>query len=226
MKQIVLPKHPAVYNDAFIPLFARLLKDCHTVLDPFAGTGKLAAVKRYGYLGLVIANELEKEWAAWCVINGCDIVLSTDAETLSPDLLPPLDAICTSPTYGNRMADHFQESVPSRRITYYHTLGHKLHEENSGMMPYGQAYREKHNRAYRHLCDLLLPGGTFIINTKNFIQDGKTVDVTAFHVQELKKYLSLKKSWRIPCSGLRLGANRERRVTYESVHLFIKERRL
>ena len=38
-----ISKHPAKYSDIFIPVFAKILSkyDCHKILDPFAGIGKI-----------------------------------------------------------------------------------------------------------------------------------------------------------------------------------------
>ena len=58
----VLPvKHPATYTNSFIPVFAELLNGCDTVLDIFAGVGKLAMIKEHGFIGKVVCNELERE---------------------------------------------------------------------------------------------------------------------------------------------------------------------
>jgi len=53
--------HPAKFTDRFLPIFAHLLKDSQNVIDPFAGTGKLALIKTHGYTGKVICNELERD---------------------------------------------------------------------------------------------------------------------------------------------------------------------
>ena len=39
-------KHPAKFTDSFIPIFAEKLQRCETILDPFAGTGKIAEIKK------------------------------------------------------------------------------------------------------------------------------------------------------------------------------------
>ena len=53
------------------------------------------------------------------------------------------EAICTSPTYGNRMADHFEAKDGSKRNTYRYAIGRALDEENTGKMQWGKKYREK-----------------------------------------------------------------------------------
>ena len=56
-------KHPAKFTDSFIPIFAKKLQGFKTILDPFAGTGKIAEIKKYGWQGKIICNEIEPEWA-------------------------------------------------------------------------------------------------------------------------------------------------------------------
>ena len=53
-------QHPAKYSDVFIPIFADLLKDCEIVLDPMAGTGKLALIKALGFNGKEIRETQER----------------------------------------------------------------------------------------------------------------------------------------------------------------------
>lgn len=152
-------KHPAKFTDTLIPEMAKMLSEFNTgkVLDPFAGTGKIALVKRYGFEGTIYANEIEPEW----IENneyGCDFITTQDAELLDyPEGF--FDAICTSPTYGNRMADHHIAKDGSKRITYTHYLGRQLNDENTGKMQFGEDYIEKHKRIYKHLFALVRGGG-------------------------------------------------------------------
>jgi hypothetical protein len=143
-----------------------------------------------------------------------------DAEKLPTDIFRMVDAVCTSPTYGNRMADHFKARDTSVRYTYRGSLGRDLDQENTGRMHFGLKYQEKHGRIYQRLCSNLRPGGVFILNTKNFICRGETVDVTEFHAHELKKYCVLEKLYRIPAAGVQNGANRAQRAPYETIHVF------
>lgn len=74
-------KHPAKFTDNLIPEIANMLSDVNygRVLDPFAGTGKIALIKKYNFNGLVYANEIEPEW----IVNneyGCDYITTQDAE--------------------------------------------------------------------------------------------------------------------------------------------------
>lgn len=128
-------KHPAKYNDKFIPIIARTCCGMNRILDPFAGTGKICAIKDFGYTGDIYCNELESEW----IYNDTyhpDYITICDAEYLDyPNEY--FDAIVTSPTYGNRMADHHKAKDGSKRLTYTHCLGHDLHDGNTGVMQWG-----------------------------------------------------------------------------------------
>ena len=109
--------HPAKYSDILLPVFRGMLSGCKDILDPFAGTGKLRLV--FPDCTLL---EIEPEWAS---ISGAIV---GDA-TKMPFADCTFDAICTSPTYGNRMADSFidhQIEKQYKRNTYTHQLGRKL----------------------------------------------------------------------------------------------------
>lgn len=88
-------KHPAKYSNIFIPDFAKLLRDCGRVLDPFAGTGKLALIKEYGFGGEIYCSEIESEWAISSEHN-VDHWHIGDSSTL-PWEDDFFDAVCTSP---------------------------------------------------------------------------------------------------------------------------------
>lgn len=184
MAEIVTVKHPAKYADDFIPIFAEMVGSSKRILDPFAGTGKIGNIKKFGFNGFVYANEIEREWLC-STQNLCDCLTFEDAEFLD---FPNgwFDAIVTSPTYGNRMADHHHAQDGSKRLTYTHCLGRPLNPENTGKMQWGDEYRQKHIRCYRHLVDLLASGGKFIINVKDHIRKQEVIHVTDFHVATLK----------------------------------------
>ena len=132
-------RHPAKYTDSFIPVFASILKEygCRKILDPFAGTGKIGQIKKEGFEGYIFANEIEPEWLEPNKY-GCDVVSFMDAENLLDCYRPnQFDAIVTSPTYGNRMADHHNAKDGSKRNTYTHYIGHQLHDGNTGKMQWG-----------------------------------------------------------------------------------------
>ena len=219
-----LIRHPAKYSDEFIPVFARLLENSDKVLDPFAGTGKIGKIKELGFSGMIYANDIEPEWIE-LGRNCCDVISAIDAEKL-PTIYPPgmFDAICTSPTYGNRMADHHNAKDGSFRNTYTHCLGRELTEENTGKMQYGEQYREKHERIYRAIIPLLKDGGMFVLNVSNHIRKGREVDVASFHISCLEANgLTLTKDIHVPTKRCRFGANADKRVEYEHIYVLRRE---
>jgi len=207
-------RHPAKYTDCLLPIFAEWLRGRERVLDPFAGTGKLRQVRPDAYL-----IEIEPEWAA---IGGAIV---GDALRL-PFASGVFDAICTSPTYGNRMADSFtdhQTAKNYRRNTYTHAIGRKLHPNNSGQMQWGKAYQDFHRCAWGECWRVLRPGGVMVLNISDHIRNGKVIDVTAWHVRELTGMgFEYVKSVFVETPRQRFGANGDKRVPGESVILFRK----
>jgi tRNA G10 N-methylase Trm11 len=93
-------KHPAKFSSTLLPVIANYLEGYRRVLDPMAGVGTLARyLEPLGHL--VCSNEMEEEWAMQCPFPA----RVGDARHL-PWFDGAFDAIATSPTYGNRMADH------------------------------------------------------------------------------------------------------------------------
>ena len=96
------------------------------------------------------------------------------------------DAICTSPTYGNRMADHHNARDASPRHTYRHVLGRPLTRGNSGALQWGdgiagEEYRALHVAVWTECRRVLKPGGIFVLNVKDHIRGGVLQEVTKWH---------------------------------------------
>jgi len=214
--------HPAKYTDCLIPLFAEILQGRERVLDPFAGTGKLALVKKHGWQGIIICNEIEPEWVEtspypvdeWHICDAAHMGWAEDAS---------FDAICTSPTYGNRMADHHNAQDASRRLTYRHMLGRALHPGNTGAMQWGLDYRIKHTIIYRECVRVLKPGGIFILNVSDHIRRGQVVSVTDWHkVRLMELGLGLLSDRTVETPRMRYGANGGARIKGERLMVFEK----
>ena len=206
-------RHPAKYSDSIIEEMRDLLTDVTgIVLDPFAGTGKIHLLQREDLQ--TVGIEIEPEWAT---LHPQTVV--GDALHL-PFADASFDAIVTSPTYGNRMADHHNAKDGSRRNTYKHAMGRDLHPNNSGQMQWGNKYREFHEAAWVEAVRVLKPGGIFILNISNHIRKGVEVDVTDWHVRTLSRTLSMEDVRTPSTPRYRHGSNSSVRVDFESVVRF------
>ena len=213
-------KHPATYTESFIPIFAEILSGCGNILDPFAGVGKIAKIKDYGFAGKVVCNELEPEWTSADKYNVDEWHIG-DAANMGWAKDKSFDAICTSPTYGNRMADHHDAKDGSKRITYTHRLGRKLNAENTGQMQWGGVYRDKHVAVYKECRRVLKPDGIFVLNVSNHIRKGVEVDVTQWHIDTLLGFgFVLKEKRRIETPRMKFGANADKRTNAEFILIF------
>jgi len=215
-------KHPAKFNDKFIPIFAELLKHRENVLDPFAGTGKLALIKSYGFKGKIVCNEIEPEYSK-SLIYPVDEWHTGDSANMKWAENSSFDAICTSPTYGNRMADHFDAKDKSKRITYRHVLGRPLNPDNTGRMQWGDNYRNKHVVVYAECRRVLKPQGLMIINISDHIRKGEIIPVTDWHKNTILNLgFSLIKELKIETQRMGFGRNGNLRVDHESILVFEK----
>ena len=212
-----LPSHPAKYTDILLPVMAGMLRGRRRILDPFGGTGKVFLLEHWLGAGVEIqAVELEPEFAA---VNPRTKVGNALALPW-PDGY--FDAVNTSPTYGNRMADCLQDNW--QRISYTDRLGRKLSPDNSGAMQWGPKYRAFHVAAWTEARRVLQVGGAFVLNIKNHIRAGKVQPVTEWHIEALTALgFRLQRHERVPTPSMRYGANSDKRVEYESVILFTLE---
>lgn len=202
--------HPARFSDELIPVFVDLLDGHDIVLDPFAGTGKIHQLQDHGHA--TIGIEIEPEWATLHP----DTIPGSALELPFPDA--SFDAICTSPTYGNRLADSHNASDPHLRRSYTHDLGRQLHEDNSGSMQWGGEYRDFHKRAWAEAIRVLKVDGVFVLNIKDHIRGGEWMDVAGWHIAELVgQGLEVEAVRPVVTGHLRQGTNAELRVPAELV---------
>lgn len=217
-------KHPAVYTNSFIPIFAEKLIhfNCLNVYDPFGGTGKISLIKEHGFKGEIYCGEIEPEWTnQYQGIKHWFIGDSSKTNFIKDGFF---DAICTSPTYGNRMADHFESKDTSKRLTYRHGLGRKLSNENTGKMQWGTSYKNKHFEIYVELLRILKNEGIFILNISDHIRSGVVIEVSKWHKELLEKLgLQLIESISISTPRMGFGKNGHLRVDYENIFIFKKD---
>lgn len=212
-------KHPAPYTPGLIPIFAEVLEGAHSVLDPFAGTGRIHNLRDYGYDTTGV--ELEREWAN--MAEGTIIGDSTKLTSIFP-ADQYFDAICTSPCYGNRFADAHEARDGSTRRSYTHDIGRKLSPNNAGAMQWGPKYRTLHSKVWEQCLQMLLPGGLFALNIKDHIRKLQRQYVAGWHVSELSR-IGFTLQYHIPfvTSGMRHGENYDARVPEEMIYVFKKD---
>lgn len=230
--------HPAKFNEKVLTVcYDELVKwlgpqYLHAaVLDPFAGVGGIHKLQPDF---TTLAIEIEAEWArqawehgwTWCGdffdFNWSDR-FSREDERLELQVDDGIDAVVTSTTYGNRMADHHEARDASERNTYRHKLGRELTPGNSGALQWGEEYKVFHLMAWRRVWKLLPHKGLFILNVKNHVRKGHVQKVAEWHYDQIRKMgFACHADHKIPVRGLRQGENHELRVPHEHVFVFQK----
>jgi hypothetical protein len=215
--------HPARFSEPILAVIGSLVDDEAKrvgrpirVLDPFAGVGGCHCLARTDLdqeaLIETVGVELEPEWA-----SQHPLTMVGDGTAL-PFGEAAFDVVATSPTYGNRMADHHIARDGSARITYRHKLGRALTPGNSGAMQWGAEYRFLHVRAWREVARTLTEGGLFILNVSNHIRKGVEMPVVEWHRDTLLA-LEFTLEWDVEVRTARMGfgANGAKRVGCEHV---------
>lgn len=236
-------RHPAKFSDSILDGIVPYLQPRWKVLDPFAGVGVVHSL-RDRIAVKTVGVELEPEWA-----NQHPDTIVGDALALPPRWRNRFDAVVTSPTYGNRLADHQDAQERCRpcgatgevdgaictkcggegrraykRITYRHTLGRPLTPGNSGSMQWGTAYRKFHRAAWTEALRVIKPGGRLIINVSDHVRGGEVQHVTDWHVRTILGLgtATLYAFDRVGTVRMRYGANRDLRVPHEAIVVFTK----
>lgn len=229
--------HPAKFSNSEMRWLDVLLPDDALVLDPMAGVGRIHELMTADNDRTTYGIEIEPEWAATHERTDC-----ADSTNLAwiPD--NTFDAVATSVTYGNRMADHHdakdackhcQEgkvrktprsrtwedckkcggSGLSKRNTYKHVLGHDLVDNNTGAMQWGQEYKRVNLAILTETTKKLKPGGDFILVVSDHIRKDEHQYVVAWYVSTMQR-LGYTLVNVLPC-GIprnRNGKNAEKRV--------------
>lgn len=209
---IPVPKHPARYSLALLPVLQRMAQPYDKVLDVFAGTGvRLLSVRPDAFL-----NEIEPKWAA---ISQRMTNRSFVGDALSLRWAAGFfDAVITSPCYGNRYADHHNACDGSRRRSYRHDLGQPLQANNAGKIHWGDEYRDFHTLAWLEVRRVVRPGGGLILNVKDFYRGPMRQYVTDWHISCLEELgFRLIEHVKVETPSMRHGQNGKKRMPYESV---------
>lgn len=231
--------HPAQYSEPVVRAMVETLDTydvCGTVLDPFAGPGQWL-VHFVGPKRNVVGIEIQPEWvdagrALLYEIPTCDVELREGDATHTGLADDSIAAVCTSPCYGNRFADHHNAKDNSRRRSYTHDLrtmtgdmARTLAANSAGSMPFGSyGYDGIHRDAWREMFRVTKPGGLFLLNVSDFIRNKEVVRVTAWH-----RKVALDIGWKavaptrnISTRRMRYGENHGARVAYEKLFVFTK----
>lgn len=195
-------RHPAKWSENVRDVLYQQLERYQPArtLDPFAGISH-----GMEWPGLV-RSELEPEWATQ---------LQADALHL-PFPNNTFDCLMTSPTYGNRMADHHNARDTSKRNTYRHTLGRPLHPNNSGQLQWGDKYKTFHSNAWAECLRVLKPTSIVLLNVSNHIRKGEEIPVVGFHLASWWNVgYRPTKIINIPTPRNRFGQNGDVRVAHE-----------
>lgn len=216
--------HPARFSKAVLRVAYPFVKDCKTLFDPFCGVGGISYLRTLGFKGRLVGTEIEPEWAN----QSRDVGI----ECLSASLFDAafdhcsFDGICTSPSYGNRLADHHEAKDGSKRHTYRHYLGRPLSGGSSAGLQWGDKYRAFHVEAWRLCYGLLVPGGVFVLHISDHIRKGEAQHVPERHLNALSECgLVLEASSQVKASRIRHGANHAARLPYEHIFVFRKPMR-
>lgn len=222
-----LPEHPAKFGPEILnkvaELIQRELRSCKnkplTILDPFAGTGRIHEMMDRIEGIETVGVEIEPEWAEYHPRTRVGNALEL------PDIWTGFfDMVITSPTYGNRMADSHNAKDKSKRITYKHKLGRDPNPDSSGTLHFGLKYQQFHQFAWAEVARVIKRpssfqrGGLFLCNVSDFIRNGERVDVTNWHIQAIcAAGFDYQAEHRIETKRMGFGSNSKARVAYEVI---------
>lgn len=223
--------HPAKYSDPILAAFAARIPEFYetlpgwaerdgvdlVLLDSMAGTGKVhqLAEPPYSLPFYTLGYELEPEWQSQHVRTRQGNALAlTDIDTGA------IAVAFTSPTYGNRMADHHTPSAAdtSTRHGYAYYLGRQPSLGSSCNLAWGREYRAFHERWLREQLRVLAPGGLLVINIKNHVRNHKIAHVVEFFLNAAMMLgCSIEAVEAVGVPSLGHGSNREARVGTEKL---------
>ena len=161
--------HPATFPKAIQKLMTDISKELGIteVLDIFGGIGNIGRMKEYGFKGKIKTNELEPRWGGQDTVKlskerGVDEAIIGDSRNLD---IPSgsVEAIMTSPTYGNLMA----LKAPSKKDSYQAFAGGRLGAGSTAGEVWGPKYEQLHREIYDEAFRVVKSGGYFVLNMKD-----------------------------------------------------------
>lgn len=192
-----------------------------TIVDPFAGVGGVHYLyPDYNTIGI----EIEPEWVEAHERNLCGNSLNL-SKLFEPGTV---DAIVTSPAYGNRMADQYAgDAKKSKRYTYRTFLGRELDDDNAAKYNWSgkqkSNYQDLHFDVWCECCLALRDKGWFFLNISNHIRGNQEVSVVEWHIATLANIgLKFDSIFPVETKRLKHGANHQARVSTEKIVIFQK----
>ena len=175
--------HPAKFSSGIVDEAVWLLPTAPArVLDPFAGVGGVHDLRAHGFE--TVGVEIESEWASQHegTICGDSRKMPFDADEFN--------AVLTSPTYGNAMAeDRVPDLTRGEVQTYTARLGRKLTDGSTARFQFANdEYRALHARVWAECWRVLKPDGIFVLNTKDPVIATGVVPITAWHCRCLTEH--------------------------------------
>ena len=172
-------KHPATFSKPILGVINDVL--CRhgadidvprRLIDPFVGVGGVAGVdwegEKYGV-------EIEAEWAKQAAEKGITTHVGNSRKLPWPDEY--FGIICTSPAYGNRLADGYAPDMTDpknkHRCSYRIDLERPLTRGSGSALKWGDKYRALHAEVWRECVRVLHQNGLFILNVKDHYKKRK-----------------------------------------------------
>lgn len=203
-------KHPAKFSPGILAEIRELLdarEFTGLILDPFGGTGLIHTLR--DRLRPTISIELEPEWANQragdeTVVGDCRVVMREMYRKGRR-----VNAIITSPAYGNRFAD--KDMRESCAGTYMKGLQREASAGSSCHLQWGPKYKRFHCEAWAAAVLLLELDGVFVLNIQDHYRGKRRQGVAGWHVGVLEELgMRVVDIVPVPTAHLKRGANSER----------------
>lgn len=220
--------HYSRYHPKIIEAIQERIGDSKRILDPMAGTMERLRVLEDPLRGYhqVYGVEIEPEWVEGYPHPRLHRADSTDMRNLFEDEF--FDAIVVSPVYGNRDSDLTGEWWDnSDRKSYAAGLGRNPSKGSAarGLSSESDEYRLIHAKIWCESVRVLMEGGLFFLNVKNYIRNHTIIRVSQWHRDFLRDHLGMQEidDTAIPTEGRKHGTNTDVRAEKaEKIYVYVK----